>query len=78
MPWQDLRHVHLRKQRNPFSFSVTDFRILQKVLELEGKELSITINEPRSLKRKREILDALRRYAPETQKSLFKAMEKDW
>ncbi len=76
--WQDLKHVRLRKQRNPFSFSVTDFRILQKVLELEGKELSITINEPGSRKRKRDILDVLRRYAPETQKSLFKVMENDW
>ena len=78
IPWQDLNHVRLRKQRNPFSFSVIDFRTLQKVLELEGKEHSITINEPGSRKRKGEILDAMRRYTPESKKSLFKVIEKDW
>ena len=51
---------------------------LQKVMELEGEDHSITINEPRSWKSKRAILDALRQYAPEAKRSLFTVLEGEW
>jgi len=78
IPWQDLERVHLRKQKNPFSFSVVDFRSLQKVVDLEGAEHSVTINEPGSRRRKTEILDALRQYVPEAKKSLFDVLDMEW
>lgn len=73
--WQDLERVRLREQKNPFAFTVVDFRSLQKVVDLEGGEHSVTINEPGSRKRKREILDALRLYAPEDKLDLIKELE---
>jgi hypothetical protein len=78
IPWQDLERVHLREQKNPFSFTVVDFRNLQKVVDLEGSEHSVTINEPGSRKRKMEILDALRQHVPEAKKSLFNVLEVEW
>jgi len=77
IPWQDLERVHLREQKNPFAFTVVDFRSLQKVVDLEGGEHSVTINEPGSRKRKREILDALRSFAPEDKMELIEALE-EW
>jgi len=77
MPWQDLERVQLREQKNPFAFTVVDFRSLQKVVDLEGAEFSVTINEPGSRKRKKEILDALRLYAPEDKMNLIEVLE-EW
>ena len=75
--WKDLERVHLREQKNPFAFTVVDFRSLQKVVDLEGGEHSVTINEPGSRKRKKEILDALRRHAPEDKMHLVEELE-EW
>jgi hypothetical protein len=76
--WQDLEQVRLRAQRNPFSFTVVDFRKLQRVLDLEGAEVSLTINEPGSRQRKREILNTLLLYVPEGKKNLIKDVEVEW
>jgi hypothetical protein len=75
--WQDLERVRLREQKNPFAFTVVDFRSLQKVVDLEGGEHSVTINEPGSRKRKKEILDALRLNAPEKKMHLIEELE-EW
>ncbi len=75
--WQDLERVRLREQKNPFSFTVVDFRKLQKVVNLEGEERSITINEPGSPILKIEIRNLLSRYAPEAKKGLFEVL-KEW
>jgi hypothetical protein len=72
--WQDLERVRLREQKNPFAFTVVDFRSLQKVVDLEGGEYSVTINEPGSRKRKVEILGALRQYAPEDKMDLINVL----
>jgi hypothetical protein len=47
------------------------------VVDLEGGDYSVTINEPGSRKRKREILAALRSYAPEDKMHLIEALE-EW
>jgi hypothetical protein len=73
--WHDLEHIRLREQKNPFAFTVVDFRSLQKVVDLEGAKSSVTINEPGSRKRKKEILEALRLYAPEDKRDLIKILE---
>lgn len=78
IPWQDFECVHVREQKNPFSFSVVDFRKLQTVLDLEGEEHSVTINEPSSRKRKRQIVDAMRRFVPEEKKDLIRDIEGVW
>ena len=78
IPWQDLEQVRLRAQRNPFSFTVVDFRKLQKVLDLEGAKVSVTINEPGSRQRKREILNTLLLHVPEGKRSLIKEVEVEW
>jgi len=75
--WQDLERVNLREQKNPFAFTVVDFRSLQKVVDLEGGDYSVTINEPGSRKRKRKILDALRLHAPVDKMDLIKELE-EW
>jgi len=75
--WQDLERVHLREQKNPFAFTVVDFRSLQKVVDLEGGENSVTINEPGSRKRKKEIVDALRLHSPEDKMHLIEELE-EW
>ena len=77
IPWQDLERIHLREQRNPFSFTVIDFRSLQRVLELEGAEVSVTINEPGSRARKQKIRAALREYIPEAKRNLLDALEQE-
>jgi hypothetical protein len=76
--WQQVEHVCLREQRNPFAFTVVDFRRLQKVLDLKGGGHSITINEPSSRRRKRELLEALRQYAPERVRSLIEGLGEQW
>jgi hypothetical protein len=76
--WQDIENIRTREQKNPFAFTVVDFRKLQTVLDLEGAETSITINEPSSRKRKRQIMDALRRFAPEEKKELIRDIEGIW
>ena len=77
--WQDIEGVRLREQRNPFAFTVVDFRRLQKVLDLEGaKGTLITINEPSSRRRKRRLIDALRQHAPERIGSLVERLEGKW
>jgi len=73
--WHDLERVRLREQKNPFAYTVVDFRSLQKVVDLEGGEHSVTINEPGSRKRKKEILDALRLHAPKDKLDLIKVLE---
>lgn len=76
--WEDLEGVRLREQRNPFAFSVFDFRKLQRVLDLEGTEHSITVNEPSSRRRKRQLLDALRQHAPADARGLMEGLEERW
>ncbi len=77
IPWDGLERVRLREQKNPFSFSVMDFRGLQKVLDLEGLEETITINEPGSRKLKNAIIDVLRRHAPPEKDGLLEMLE-EW
>ncbi len=78
LAWQDLERIHVREQKNPFAFTVLDFRKLQTVLDFEGEEISITMNEPSSRKRKRQILDALRLHVPESKKDLIRGIEGEW
>jgi len=78
IPWQNLERVELCEQKNPFSFTVVDFRGLQKVLELEGADCSVTINEPSSRERKGRILNALILHAPEDKKALIERIEMEW
>ena len=75
VPWGDLERVGLREQRNPFAFTVVDFRKLQTVLDLEGAECALTINEPGSRSRKARIVDALREHAPEEKRDLLADLE---
>jgi len=76
--WQDLEKISLREQRNPFAFTVVDFRKLQTVLDLEGEGHTVTINEPSSRKRKRQVIDALRRFVPEEKNDLVRDIEGVW
>jgi hypothetical protein len=76
--WDELRKVELREQRNPFAFTVVDFRKLQTVLDLEGDEVALTINEPPFRRRKRKLLDLLLEHAPEDRKELIRAVESRW
>ena len=78
IPWENLEQVRLRAQRNPFSFTVVDFRKLQRVLDLEGEKVSLTINEPGSSQRKTEILNTLLLHVPEGKKNLIKDVEVEW
>jgi hypothetical protein len=74
--WNELEEVRLRDQRNPASFTVTDFRSLQRVLELSGGDHTLTINEPTSRTRKRAIVAAFRSHVPPGKADLFDAVEK--
>jgi hypothetical protein len=76
--WDEILKVELREQRNPFAFTVTDFRKLQTVLDLEGDDVALTINEPSSGKRKRQILDLLLEHAPDDRKDLIRSVESRW
>ena len=76
--WQDLETIAVREQRNPFAFTVVDFRKLQSVLDLEGEGVSLTINEPASRARKRKILDSMRLRAPDSKRPLIDAIEGRW
>jgi hypothetical protein len=74
LPWPDLQSARLRGQRNPFAFTVVDFRQLQQVVDLEGADRSITINEPTSRQRKLAILQALREHAPAPKRGILEAL----
>lgn len=71
LPWQDLERVRIREQRNPFAFTVTDFRKLQRVLDLEGGENTVTINEPATRTRKQAVVDALLEHVPDEKRPLL-------
>lgn len=73
--WQDLERVRLRAQRNPFAFTVVDFRRLQKVLDLKGAKRTVTLNEPASRARKTSILTALCLHVPAAKRALFEELE---
>ncbi|MEX1309471.1 MAG: hypothetical protein AB1Z65_03545 [Candidatus Sulfomarinibacteraceae bacterium] len=73
--WNEIDEVNLRDQRNPASFTVTDFRSLQRVLELTGGDRTLTINEPTSRARKRAITAAFRAHVPREKADLFDAVE---
>ena len=73
--WNEIEDVRLRDQRNPASFTVTDFRSLQRVLELTGGDRILTINEPTSRARKREIIAAFRAHVPPERADVFDAVE---
>jgi len=75
--WEEVEAVRLREQRNPASFTVVDFRSLQRVLELKGGDRTVTINEPSSRRRKRAIVEALRNHAPPEKAALVDAVE-EW
>ena len=75
MSWQALDQVRLREQRNPFAFTVVDFRGLQRVIDLQGAGRTLTINEPASRARKRVITQALRTHAPVAKQRLIDAVE---
>jgi hypothetical protein len=76
--WQDIENISVREQRNPFAFTVVDFRKLQNVLDLEGENVILTINEPASRTRKRKIMDAMRLHAPESKRPLIDDIEESW
>ena len=78
MRWDQLERTEVREQRNPFAFTVVDFRKLQSVVDLEGDDIVITINEPGSRRRKAEILGALIRFAPENKQPLIRSLERGW
>ncbi len=76
--WGEIWKVELREQSNPFAFTVVDFRKLQMVLDLEGDGATLTINEPQSARRKRQILGLLLEHAPNDRKDLIRAVESGW
>lgn len=78
IPWEDVRTVSVREQRNPFAFTVTDFRSLQRVLDIEGEEACLTLNEPSSATRKRTIVNLLLENASEETKGLIRDIEVKW
>ena len=75
LAWEKLEHVQVREQRNPFSFTVVDFRGLQKVLDLVGTQEVLTINEPSSRKRKEAIVNAIKAHVPEWLDSRLAGLE---
>lgn len=75
--WEDLEQVRLRGQRNPLSFTVVDFRRLQRVLDLRGARQSLTINEPASRSRKNAILSELKAHVPDAKRRLLDELD-DW
>jgi hypothetical protein len=48
-----------------------DFRPLQHVVDLEGANGSVTINEPSSRRRKGAIIRAMQTYIPEAKQDLL-------
>ena len=75
LPWSELKGVQVREQRNPFAFTVTDFRSLQRVVDLEGDGWSLTINEPSSRARKQAIVEALRTHVPGSQRAQLEGLD---
>jgi hypothetical protein len=76
--WEDIQTVNVREQKNPFAFTVTDFRSLQKVLDIEGDETCLTLNQPSSAARKRKIINLLLELAPEKTMGLIRNVEVEW
>jgi hypothetical protein len=76
--WDQLTAARFSEQRNPASFTVVDFRKLQTVLELEGDDESIVINQPSSRSRKDRILSALLEHAPDTKRQLIEDLGPAW
>lgn len=77
LSWNHLTDVRVREQQNPAAAIVTDYRPLQRVLELTGKSGTLTINEPTSEARKQMIISALRQAAPVEKRALFDEIT-DW
>jgi hypothetical protein len=71
LAWADLENIRLREQKNPFAYTVMDFRPLQHVVDLEGANGSVTINEPSSRRRKGAIIRAMQTYIPEAKQDLL-------
>ncbi len=76
--WDELATARVRDQNNPFAFTVVDFRKLQRVLDLEGDEVCVTLNEPASRKRKTSIVSELLEHAPEDKKALIEEIKRTW
>lgn len=73
--WPELENVSVREQKNPAAFTVFDFRSIQRVVDLEGAENGVTINEPTSRNRKQDLQKALRLHAPDSKRDLIKVMD---
>lgn len=78
LAWSDLTRARFTEQGNPAAFTVVDFRKLQTVLELEGEEAAIAINQPTSRRRRQRILAALLEHAPPAQRPLIEALGSTW
>lgn len=76
--WEELATARVREQKNPFAFTVVDFRKLQRVLDLEGDEVCVTLNEPTSRERKTLIVYELLEYAPADKKALIEGIKGVW
>lgn len=76
--WDELETARVREQKNPFAFTVVDFRSLQKVVDLEGDDGCVTLNEPASRKRKALIVYELLEHAPADKKALIEEIKKSW
>lgn len=77
LAWSDLESVSLREQKNPFAFTVMDFRGLQQVVDFQGSDpdMVITLNEPATRRKKRDILSSLNANAPEDKQQLLTPLE---
>jgi len=78
LAWEDLEAVSTREPRMAGAALTGKFRRLQKVLELEGRDCRITVNEPGNARKKEEILTALRVHAPDEQRRLLEESGPDW
>jgi len=76
--WAELATARVREQNNPFAFTVVDFRKLQRVLDLEGEEVCVTLNEPATRERKTTIVNTLLAHAPEDKKTLIEEIKGSW
>ncbi|MCP4898732.1 MAG: hypothetical protein GY906_17315, partial [bacterium] len=77
VPWDELEMIHVREQRSAAMWTTGDYRALQRVLEIEGENTSITINQPTSAKRKASILVALLEHIPAGLRHLLEVAD-DW
>jgi hypothetical protein len=78
MPWEALRRIEITEQRNPFAFTVVDFRRLQRVLRLESDGDEMVIHEPAGKDRKRRILSALLENAPDEARADLERAREQW